>query len=509
MNAILLDQHTHILNEELLSKSLTQVLVNRFNQEGVVYCHWKSKPLEGELDIDLLILSHSLALATKVLMELGFKAATPRWGTNPTGVFHYFGYDFFQGEYVHVHMFTRVLSGESFVKSHLFPFDEMFFDKTYSIDGLQVTSKEAEFVLFILKTFIRYGSFLDARRELRDDKKNREELNDFKNSSDPTKVQDYLLMYCPVVDDNFFQECVIALESKAGYPRKWLLAQKMRWRLRIYKKDNLLGRWLGYVNFIKASILRKLKKQKGKKILTSGGAVIAIVGADATGKSTLVNETSRWLRKNFVVNTIHAGKPPSALLTFPLNFLLVLNRRIKGKSRAALKPKTVSPTSEIGGGVKGKNPNSFMYAIRAVCLAWDRRALLLKVRSASAQGEMIVCDRYPTNVPGMMDSPRLLENTTRKGLTRKIYAWLARLERNIYRQIPPPDIVLCLRVSLEIAKKRNAERETVDDEVYLQERHQQVKDWSVVGARVIKEIDTDPPLDETIATVKQAIWSYL
>ena len=60
-------------------------------------------------------------------------------------------------------------------------------------------------------------------------------------------------MYCPVVDDNFFQECVIALERKAGYPRKWLLAQKMRWRLRIYKKDNLLGRWLGYLNFIKAS----------------------------------------------------------------------------------------------------------------------------------------------------------------------------------------------------------------------------------------------------------------
>jgi thymidylate kinase len=156
-----------------------------------------------------------------------------------------------------------------------------------------------------------------------------------------------------------------------------------------------------------------------------------------------------------------------------------------------------------------KGLNSLIYAIRAVCLAWDRRTLLWKVRRASANGEIVVCDRYPTNATGMMDSPRSLVDLTQKGLVSSIYNWLARMERSLYRQIPPPDIVLRLKVSLETAKKRNAAREILDDEIYLQNRHQQAKEWFMPGTRSIQDIDTDLPLTETLIAVKQAIWSSL
>jgi thymidylate kinase len=232
------------------------------------------------------------------------------------------------------------------------------------------------------------------------------------------------------------------------------------------------------------------------------------VGADATGKSTLVSETSRWLRKNFVVNTVHAGKPPSTLVTIPVNFLLALHRRLRGKSRSAGK---LEESSSNGSAVPAKriNINSLIYAIRAVCLAWDRRTLLWKVRLASANGEIVVCDRYPTNATGMMDSPRLLEDSTQQGLLSSIYNGLARTERSLYRQIPPPDLVLRLKVSFETAKKRNAARDILDDEMYLQSRHQQAKEWFMPGTRAIRDIDTDLSLEETIRAVKQAIWPPL
>jgi hypothetical protein len=56
--------------EEVLSQPLTEVVINRFNQEGVSYCHWKSNidlasTLEGELDMDLLVANGSLAAATE------------------------------------------------------------------------------------------------------------------------------------------------------------------------------------------------------------------------------------------------------------------------------------------------------------------------------------------------------------------------------------------------------------------------------------------------------------
>jgi thymidylate kinase len=256
-------------------------------------------------------------------------------------------------------------------------------------------------------------------------------------------------------------------------------------------------------------LAKRLSKQKGSTILLSGGTVIAIVGADATGKSTTVSETSRWLRQNFVIHTIHTGKPPATLLTIPINVLLALHRRLKSRSTAAEKSDQDFSTNQVTLRSGAKGLNSFIYAIRAVSLAWDRAALLRKARRACANGEMVLCDRYPTHTTGLMDSPRLIEDPSPQGWLASSYNRLARIERELYRQIPPPDIVIKLWVSIETAKKRNAAREIGDDETYLHNRHQQAREWFMPGTRCIEEVDTEPPLEETLRTIKQAIWSAL
>jgi thymidylate kinase len=500
--------------EEILSETLTETLINRFNQEGISYCHWKSnidlaKTLEGKLDIDLLVSNNSLSRATEILMDLGFKPAASKWGPNPTGIFHYYGFDAKQDDLIHLHMYTRVLTGESFLKSHLLPFEEMLLGNTCSHNGLAVTSKEAELVLFVLRMFIKYGSFLDAIRLLKSDKKVQEEARWLKDGSNMEQVAILLEKYCPVVSQETFDTCLNAILPGARYPIKWTLARQIRQRLRIYRKYSFPGWFVGYVQLLTGTFVKKIRKQKGSKIFESGGAIIAIVGADATGKSTLVSETSRWLRRNFVVNTVHAGKPPSTLLTAPVNFLLNLYRKLRRGSQPLKGQEKSFPTNAGVVHAGGQSLNSLIYAIRAVCLAWDRRDLLLKIRRASSNGEIAVCDRYPTQATGMMDSPRLLEAPNRRGLISAIYNRLARMERNIYRQIPPPDIVIRLRVSLETARQRNATRKLADDDIYLQTRHHQAKEWFIPGTRSIQNIDTDFPLDETLLTVKQAIWSSL
>lgn len=500
--------------EEILTPSLTQVLINRFNREGVLYCHWKSnidlaKTLDGELDIDLLVSNDSLARAINILMQLGFKPATSKWGPNPPGIFHYYGYDPNQDELVHLHMFTRVLTGESFLKSHLLPFDEMLLENTYPVSGVMVTSKEAELVLFVLRMYIKFGSPLDIPRLLKSDKKVREEAQWLKDGSDMKQVGILLDKYCPVVSEKTFVECLDGILTRASFSKKWRLSYQIRRRLKVYRKYSFPGWFFGHIQLLTGNLVKKLRKQKGSKILLSGGTIIAIVGADATGKSTLVSETSRWLRKNFVLNTVHAGKPPSTLLTVPVNLLLALHRRLRRRPQPVgkLEKGSLSYAGEID--AERKSLNSLIYAVRAVCLAWDRCALLWKVRRSSANGEIVVCDRYPSTATGRMDSPRLLESTTQKGFASSIYNWLARTERALYRQIPPPDIVLQLSVSFETAKKRNAAREILDDEIYLQNRHQQAKEWFMPGTRSIQGIDTDLPLAETLRAVKQAIWSAL
>ena len=342
-----------------MSQTLTQELINRFNQEKILYCHWKSnidlaKTFEGKLDIDLLVSNSSLARATNILMNLGFKPALSKWAKNPPGIFHYYGYEPNQKDLVHLHMFTRVLTGESFLKSHLLPFEEMLLQNTYSANGLAVTSKEAELVLFVLRMCIKYGSFLDTVRLLKSDDKIQAEAHWLKNGSNATQVAILLDKYCPVISDEIFNAFLTATLTGAPFPKRWGLSRQIRRSLRIYRKYSFLGWLSGYVQFLTGTLVKRFRKQKGSKFLPSGGAIIAIVGADATGKSTLVSETSRWLRNNFVVNTVHAGKPPSTWLTFPINYLLVWYRKIRSKPRPVINPEKDFPQGKMGFKLKSR-----------------------------------------------------------------------------------------------------------------------------------------------------------
>ena len=98
-----------------------------------------------------------------------------------------------------------------------------------------------------------------------------------------------------------------------------------------------------------------------------------------------------------------------------------------------------------------------------------------------------------------------------RGLPSLIHNRLARLESRLYQQIPPPDAVLQLKVSVETAKRRNQERVKVgkESDEYLESRHRQSRDWHKAGTKYLFVIDTELPLPETILNVKKSIWEIL
>jgi thymidylate kinase len=251
--------------------------------------------------------------------------------------------------------------------------------------------------------------------------------------------------------------------------------------------------------------------KQSNKMLQSGGAIIAFVGADASGKSTLVMETGRWLGKVLAVRTVHVGKPPSAWLTMPVNLALRLARRLFPHLHRR-RQKTPERTDNANTfRHPGEDTLSLVAALRAVTLALDRRNLIVKSRRRAAHGEIVICDRYPAEVIGAMDSPRLREQITGEGRRAALYNWLARVERRLYDQIPPPDIVLKLSVSIATMKNRNRERAKTakDAEDYLEVRHQQSGEWRKSGTKYLHDIDADHSLAETILRVQKAIWQSL
>jgi thymidylate kinase len=499
-----------------LTLELVDRLVNTLNAEGVDYCHWKSNysltlTMAGKTDLDLLVERKSLYHILDILINSGFKPAVIRAGPETSGVSHYYGYDPQTGQLVHVHLFSHVLTGESYVKSHLLPFEPMLLEKGYYIHHLKVPIKPAELVVFILRTFIKYGSILDLINIAGNSQEIKAELCWLMSDDDLSEALNLLKKYCPVMDEQLFINCIDNLNGNNSILSRVILARKVRKRLRIYAKYTALRRYGAYFQLLWAQMARKFGGNLKNKSLDAGGLVIAFVGPEATGKSTLVSSCERWLGQVFAVRSIHAGKPPSSWLTIPINLVLPLIRALLPRLRLSRLEGHTSSINLTHSQPKVEGLPALIYALRAVSLAWDRRQLLLRARRSAASGEIVISDRYPSEMIGAMDSPRLRGELTKSGMMSVVINWLARLEQRIYKQIPPPDIVIRLKVSIETAKKRNRERIKAGNEtdVYVESRHRQNREWYMSGTKWIYDIDTEQPLEETILSTKKTIWESL
>lgn len=290
-----------------------------------------------------------------------------------------------------------------------------------------------------------------------------------------------------------------------------MVARQVRRCLRRYAIYGCIGRNLAYGRVLWREAWRRLLGNRRNRVLDSGGKVIAFVGAEATGKSTLVSDCGQWLGDVFAVRKIHAGKPPSSWLTMPYNMFLPLARRVFPQLRT---------TRIEGTNASKKSPNSkpspggissLLVALGAVVLAWDRRQLLVKARRLAAKEEIIICDRYPSDTIGAMDSPRLKDIPIRNGAMAAIYNLLVRIERQLYKQIPAPDMVLQLEVSVETAVKRNRDRKKAgkESDTYVVSRHRQFRHWNKPGTNHIYRLDTSQPLQQTVLEARNAIWEML
>ena len=271
----------------------------------------------------------------------------------------------------------------------------------------------------------------------------------------------------------------------------------MRCCLRSYARHS---RFKGviYVNyrFIKA-IFRKFIRRRRNKIRSSGGLVIAVVGPEATGKSTLAGEIEKWLGEYFLTYSIHAGKPPSSSISFIPNIFVPFFRKVLPQFR----------TSEID--YKNKRKVSLLSMMRCVMIAFDRKKLLLKAYRRASRGAVVICDRYPSCTVGAMDGPRL-NQCKQKGHKIFLKNILTKVEYKIYRKIRPADIVLQLTVPLETAVRRNINRRKhgKETEEYVRRRHAEAGTVSSEKS-ILYRINTEAPIKETVLFIKDIIWSHL
>ncbi|WP_254454621.1 nucleoside triphosphate hydrolase [Acetobacter estunensis] len=214
--------------------------------------------------------------------------------------------------------------------------------------------------------------------------------------------------------------------------------------------------------------------------------IIALVGSDGSGKTTVGTELLAWMRESRPTEMCHLGKQTGnwgrAIAKLPL-IGQKMDRSVLHTTRKARKEKEIH----------------FPQAVIIFALSMRRVIRFRRMLQLHRQGLCILTDRYPqTAVPGPMDGPSLTFSRRNSSIVQA----LAMVEFGLYGWMASyvPDLVIRLNVDLETAVKRKPDHRVES----LERKVADVPKLSFNGAPIL-DIDATQPLDTVLAQAKAGI----
>jgi len=248
-----------------------------------------------------------------------------------------------------------------------------------------------------------------------------------------------------------------------------------------------------------------------RRVSPRGGVVVALIGADGAGKSTVIRDVCEWLEWKLDVKTVYFGTGDGPV-SISRRILRCAARTVGAIRRPAQKHNpahTPSPSLEVHNVESKKAEPSltrrlarFAYAVIVAC---ERRRNLVLARRTRNRGSIVLADRYPQcQFQDMMDSPNLSEW---RGHSNRLIRHLANWEFSIYELASktPPDLVIKLCVDAEVAKSRKHEH---TDESLIR-RCQIIRELEFPEQTRVAVVDANQPIENVLLEVKRAIWHAL
>lgn len=475
---------------ELAPVPLAARLGDALQGAGVKACQWKghgkyARWMTGDGDIDLLIDRRSADAFTEVLDQLGFKLALSAPDRQVPGVVSYLGLDPIFGRLIHVHAHFRLVLGPAGTKHYHIGIENAVLNTAVQRVHFRTPSPEFELILFVLQQTLRHTP-LSGNDESISRQRTQQELQRLVLQVEPKAVVRTLTEYLPEVEPAFFADCLDALRPGQ---KPWRLATARLGMARRLSAHALSPNTTSVVGRAVAKLGRMLGiagTGTGKQ-LARGGAVIALQGADGSGKSTCARLLEGWLSPDLKASRVHLGRPPRSLTT----------RFIGGLLKAA------RATDRLRRLPRQSNLVAHLELVRVACTARDRYRLYRRVARRAAAGALVICERYPTPENAQLAGPSHCQGV---GLDAEssLATWVRHQEARWYKLIARPDLELVLRVDPETAVRRK----TDEPEDYVRRRAHIMwnTDWSAPRIRVL---DAGRPLESVAAELRARIWEAL
>jgi thymidylate kinase len=240
-----------------------------------------------------------------------------------------------------------------------------------------------------------------------------------------------------------------------------------------------------------AKELRKLRPATvtGKRA-AGQGLVVAFIGSDGSGKSTLTAEIRKWLRYKLDVHGYYMGSGQGST-------------RLFDRLRHAVKARTKKPKkAKSEGAPRAVRQQGFLdrlAALHQLPAIFSKRRALRQARRLAQGGSMVVLDRFPqAQFNGIYDGPRLQDGNS--------FGWAARAEMRGYREIAAlkPDLLVKLVVSPAVAHARKPDHSLTN----IARKCAITHELSFDGVTVVS-IDADQPLEQVMLAAKRAVWHHI
>ena len=493
-------------------------LFQGLHAEAIPYCHWKSNEhlrasLVGKTDLDLLVHREAAQPLARILSETSFK----RFHTVPhvayPGIESYFGLDPQSGALLHLHVHYQLTLGEKHLKGYRLPWENVVLGtRVFDVDAaIYVADPNIEVLLLLVRAALKLRlrdrlSSLLGRAYFRGNVLR--ELCWLAARVDPDRLLEHARS---LVGERAARQAVdLVVGPPPTVRRLTAFLRSIHPSLAEYRLYGALAarrrRWVREAAraWVRLRERTSYTPAPTKRLVPQGGLLVAFVGLDGSGKSTLVTEITAWLSALVDVVPIYlgSGKGPTSVARRLLQGVAKLLRPV---ARGGWEEGPASDGEAPRRGRRSSWLRTCGELLWVVALARERRRRLRQARRARNLGMVVVCDRFlQTQFTDFNDGPAFSHWLDEK-------SWLlraaARNELAAIRaaELQPPDLVIRLRVNPEVAARR---RPTMALE-RLQRSAEKIASLRYPPITRVAEIDADEPLEHVLLAVKRAIWESL
>ncbi len=469
-------------------------LFQEFNRRDVKYCHFKSNnnlipAVNGVDDLDLLVGPGCVDTFNEILSSFGYRMAHDR-GKEPTPyVYHYFASDPDTGLLVHLHVYFKIVTGGSIFKNNWIRIEKMFL-KNRRLDEqtkVFIPCAEADCILFVIRKMIEQPSPVEHFLFYRDWKNIKGELDWLMERADRNVMSDMVSTWLPELSTQLFEDSLDSLVNTTPILTRVKLGLKMRAVFSNTVRSSLYSEVSRFFEFLGAYLKGKLKVRRKNRFLLPGGLLIAFIGSEASGKSTLSKGAASWLEERFDVSQIHLGKPQKNWRTRVFWYVIKCYSFVK---------KIYTPTPISSENLKQAVALNLPHPIVSWLDSIDRKQYMDKYFRKLMQGGTVITDRYPSE---HMDGPRIIGNS-------KFTKFLAKLERKNYLSMPNPDLVIKVMAPLDLTLERNSLRSHPEPEGFVRARYELAMkvDFPYSEMALIR---TDQDYPSSFGEVRRTIWN--